>query len=221
VTISDELLIAATVLGPILAVQAQKWVERWRDYRGRKLWVFQTLMATRGSRLVSDHVRALNMIDLLFYGRRRFGRHWPSATEQEVLDKWKEYLDELYVPWDETSGQSANEARLANRDKLFVDLLVALGADVGYKFDRVQLKKGSYFPTAHGTEYQEQQELRRLAIKLLNGEYPLRMDVVKFPSDPATAKAILEVQQRLGAALDGKRSLSVSVRTEDQPRASE
>jgi hypothetical protein len=66
-TTSDWAIVSATLLGPILAVQAQKWLERWRDYRNRKMWVFQTLMATRAARLEAEHVRALNMIDLVFY----------------------------------------------------------------------------------------------------------------------------------------------------------
>ena len=41
--ISDGLLITATVVGPILAVQAQKWVEVWREDRARRLQVFKTL----------------------------------------------------------------------------------------------------------------------------------------------------------------------------------
>ena len=46
----DWLLITSTVLGPILAVQAQKWVEVFRERRGRKLWVPQALgvSATHG-----------------------------------------------------------------------------------------------------------------------------------------------------------------------------
>ncbi|MGZ7172458.1 DUF6680 family protein [Burkholderia gladioli] len=63
----------ATLLGPVLAVQAQKWVERAREATNRKQSVFTTLMATRQSRVSIDHVRALNSIDLAFYGRRVLG----------------------------------------------------------------------------------------------------------------------------------------------------
>ena len=49
--LKDSLIIGATILGPILAVQAQKAIERFRERRGRKLWVFHTLMGTRAARL--------------------------------------------------------------------------------------------------------------------------------------------------------------------------
>lgn len=42
-------MIIATIAGPILAVQAQKWLERLRERRNRKFCVFQQLMATRAS----------------------------------------------------------------------------------------------------------------------------------------------------------------------------
>ena len=43
--------VLATVVGPILAVQAQKAVERAQERSRRKSWVFHQLMATRASRL--------------------------------------------------------------------------------------------------------------------------------------------------------------------------
>lgn len=206
---SDWAIVFATLFGPILAVQAQKWIERWRERQNRKLWVFQTLMSTRAARLTSDHVRALNTIDIAFYGARRLWWNNRSSREQAVLDKWKEYLDDLSTPWP-TEGETAH--LVTRREDLFSRLLEAIGSDLRYRFDMVQLQKGGYFPQAHSTENVEQQRLRKLAIELIGGERSLKMDVERFPSDPAVAKAVLEVQQRLSDALDGKRALSVEVR---------
>jgi hypothetical protein len=93
--LKDCAVVAATVLGPILAVQAQKAVESFRERRGRKTRLFEQLMATRASRVASEHVRALNMIDLVFYDERILGIPRRSGKEQRVLDSWKEYLDHL------------------------------------------------------------------------------------------------------------------------------
>lgn len=54
-TISDGLLIVAVLLAPFLAVFAQRQIELWREHRQRKLWVFKTLMATRGRTLSPEH----------------------------------------------------------------------------------------------------------------------------------------------------------------------
>lgn len=64
ITIADYLIVIATVMGPILAVQAQKRVEVWNEKRNRKLRIFYNLMATRGARISERHVEALNSIQL-------------------------------------------------------------------------------------------------------------------------------------------------------------
>ena len=64
------LTIAAIVCGPILALWAQRWSERRREKRTRKLWLFRELMVTRTIRLSGRHVEALNLIDLEFDPRR-------------------------------------------------------------------------------------------------------------------------------------------------------
>lgn len=212
--LSSISIIVATLLGPILAVQAQKAVERARDRHDRKSWLFHTLMATRAARVSPDHVRALNMIDLAFYGRRVLGIHRRRKAETAVLDAWHEYLDHL-----NTKYEKENFSLWSTKgDELFVNLLFALAIDVGYRFDRVQLKKGAYSPVAHGELEFEQQQVRKLAIDLLSGAHPLKMEVTGFPIDPAALKSQLELQAKLAAALEGGR-LSVEVASEPSAQA--
>lgn len=93
----DWIIVAATLLGPILAVQAQKAVESFRERRSRKARVFSQLMATRAARVSPEHVQALNMIDIVFFGDRTVGVRHRSKSEQAVLDSWREYHDHLGV----------------------------------------------------------------------------------------------------------------------------
>jgi len=176
-TLNEWLIVGATLLGPILAVQAQKWVERSREARVRKLQVFHSLMATRGARLSSDHVRALNMIDLSFYGPVRFGKNGRSKTEQGVLNSWKEYLDHLGEDHD-FEGPNA-QAILARRDELFVNLLTTMATDLGYEFDRVQLRKSWYSPIAHGQTEERQGALLMAATEVFQGRRPLHIAPVQ------------------------------------------
>ena len=88
ITIADGLIVAATLLGPVVAVQAQKWVERIRETRAQKLRTFYTLMSTRALRASSpEHVQGLNSIDLVFDSRKR--------KEKPIVNAWTEYLDHL------------------------------------------------------------------------------------------------------------------------------
>ncbi|MDE2157084.1 MAG: hypothetical protein KGJ32_14535 [Xanthomonadaceae bacterium] len=194
--------VLATVVGPILAVQAQKAVERVQERRRRKSWVFHQLMATRASRLSPDHVQALNMIDLAFYGRRDFGKHRATRTEIAVTDAWHEYLDHL-------STKSEDGTWVARSDELFTNLLSAMAKDVGYSFDRVQLKKGAYSPIAHGEQEQRVQAIRQLASEVLSGDRPIKMAVTNFPFSQEAMDAQVKLQGKLADALGGNGALRV------------
>jgi len=196
--LKDWTVITATILGPILAVQAQKAVEALREHRTRKTSLFGQLMATRASRVSSEHVRALNMIDLVFYGERTLGVQRRSSKEQRVLDAWKEYLDHLNNKVEDESVQ----LWVTQGDELFINLLYAVALDIGYKFDRVQLKRGAYSPRAHGDLEAESAELRRATLSLLTGQHPLKMNVVALPIDPDAVAANKAAIQSLGKALE-------------------
>lgn len=176
----------AVIVGPVLAVQAQKWIEMFREKRGRKHWVFQTLMATRAARTSMEHVQALNMIDLVFYGKgqRR------STKEQEVINCWKEYHDHLQTP----SGDN-DRLWFSRCDELFFQLLYAMAEDVGYSFDRVLLRKGAYSPQAHGILENENQASRRLLLELLAGNRAIKMEVVNVTPAPQTAGTVQDSKQ--------------------------
>ena len=108
-TQGEWLIIASTLLGPILAVQAQKWVERAREAVQRRNWIFITLMATRQARVSFEHVRALNSIDLAFYGRRMLGRAWRTPSSQAVLGAWHDYHGHLSVPAEQRPKTEAEQ----------------------------------------------------------------------------------------------------------------
>jgi hypothetical protein len=207
----DWLVILATVAGPILAVQAQKWVEVLREGRRRKLWVFERLMASRAARLSAEHVQALNMIDLVFYGSYFFGIHRRSKTEQAVIDSWHEYLDQLSTKAD----AAAMSVWTARNEELFTNLLFAIAQDVRFKFDRVQLKKGVYSPQAHGDLELEQNLIRKLLLKLLSGENALKMAVASFPADENALKAQLAANTALSDALTGKGTVNVTIKHDE------
>lgn len=181
-TVSDWVIVSATLLGPILAVQAQKWIERLKESRYRKIQVFHALMATRGARLSADHVRALNMIDLSFYGYVGFGKKWTSKRDQLVLDTWKEYHDNLCAVID---GAALPESIFARRDELFVNLLFAMGQALGYHFDRVQLKKGWYSPMAHNMNEVRMDNLVNAATSVLEGKTPIKILPGLMEPEPA------------------------------------
>lgn len=208
--VKDWILVGATVAGPVLAVQAQKWVERAREATNRRVIVFTTLMATRQSRISMEHVRALNSIDLAFYGRRVLGVTMRGSKSQAVLDAWHDYHAHLCVSYERRPKNDAELRDWTGRgDELFTNLLERLATATNFKFDRQQLKAGSYSPEAHGTVELEQQAVRKLALDVMSGQRPLAMDVKSWPIDPTAAEQQRNGQEEL---LQNQRELLGSLR---------
>ncbi len=177
-TITDGFMIGAVILGPILAVQAQKWVEALKQKKERKLSVFKTLMATRGTVVSPHHVEALNVIDLEFSEKK--------PKEKAVLEKWKIYLSHLNdVPRDyaDPGYQGKLDIWDAKRKDCLVDLLYAMSQALGYSFGRVQVEKGIYVPQAHFNLEAELGLLRRGLLDIIFGKRPF--PVTPFSPPPA------------------------------------
>jgi hypothetical protein len=83
----DWIVVVATLLSPLIAVQVTKWIDRARQSRDEQVRIFKTLMATRAANLDPRHVESLNVIDVVFHGS--------SMNETEVRRLWKQYLDHL------------------------------------------------------------------------------------------------------------------------------
>ena len=173
-TIADWLMIAAVLLGPIVAVRLTRYLDNNKEIRERKLWVFKTLMATRAYTLSPNHVEALNRIDLEFDPDRR--------DEKQVLDAWKGYLDLL------GDKSLSPEQWNVKRVDLLVELLFHMGHALDYDFDKTQIKNGTYSPIAHGRIEEQQEQIRQGVIDLMQGKRVLPMFLTNIPSPPTDTK---------------------------------
>jgi hypothetical protein len=203
-TTTEILIVLATVSGPILAVQAQKWIERARETRRQKRHIFATLMATRATRLAQEHVQALNAIEMEFRGR--------SASDRAVVNAWRLYADKLNERFPET--EAGVTAWGQQREALFIDLLEALSQALGYRFDRVQLMRGVYYPRGHGEKEEIERRILIGAVRVLAGEQPISMNVTSFPMSSEAAELNEKVQKGLLDCLTGKRAVHVSMKQE-------
>lgn len=169
-TLTEILMITATAISPLIAVQVTRRLDDRNEARGRKLHVFKTLMATRAYILSPAHVEALNRIDLEFSRRK--------PKEKVVLEIWQQYLDHLSSP------QVEGPSWALKRIDLLVDLLYAMGTLLDYDFSKTQIKNGIYAPTAHSQTEEERDRLRRLVLEVLEGNRDLPMRVVNIPTQP-------------------------------------
>lgn len=171
--IFNILTIFAILAGPIIALQLQQYLDRHRDSRQRKLWIFRAIMANRATILNPTYVQALNLIDIDFDS--------DSKMDKEVRTAWKVLLDHL------GTMPVHNEAAIAAANERAIDLRVALmkkmAEALDYDFDEVQIKKGSYLPTGHSDLENEQNLLRRRLLEVLNGQRRIPVGVFQdtFP----------------------------------------
>jgi len=149
--LSDWVIAGCTLLGPVLAVQAQKWVEGFREKKARRLTIFRTLMATRATNLSPAHVEALNAVPIDFY------------KDKPVMDAWEEYFMHL------TTEPAGNPSWGQRRIDLFVKLLVLIGSRVGYRFNVAQMNR-IYFPNAHSELDADQDFVRKSIVALFKGD---------------------------------------------------
>jgi hypothetical protein len=172
----DWLMILAVLLSPFLAVYANNFIERRRQARERRLNIFKTLMATRAATLSPEHVQALNMIDIEFYGKHR--------KSKEVLQAWRSYLDHL---GDQKSFTDTSWAE--RRLELFIDLMHKMSVCLGYDFDKVHIKRTSYFPKGFGELEDDQTIIRKGIVAWLKGDLSVPMRVTDFPDmEPIAAQ---------------------------------
>lgn len=171
----NVLTIIAIVSGPIIALELQRFLDARREQKQRKLWIFRAIMANRATILNVNYVQALNLIDIDFSG--------DSKKDKEVRTAWKILLDHLTVPEGKIRTQAEITAANERSIDLRVKLMKTLADALGYEFDEVQLKKGSYLPTGHSDLENEQNALRKRLLEVLNGNRRIPVGVFQdtFP----------------------------------------
>lgn len=182
--LTSILTIVAIALGPVIAVQVQKFFERTRDNKNRKLQIFKSLMATRGSVLSAVHVEALNRIDLEFSDNKKY---------KKVIEAWKEYFDNLGNRVDKDDKLAIWSAR---NDELLANLLYDMGISLGFSFDKVLIKRNIYSPQGHATIENENNLIRRGLIDLFNDEIKLPISLTNL-GDEESIKKQQELQELL------------------------
>jgi hypothetical protein len=200
-------VILATLAGPIIAVQTQKFIERASERGKRRQLIFTALMANRATRLHEDFIRALNLIDLEF-SAKRFG----GAADRKVLDAWKALFGELSNgPSDD--NEDINLARAWNdrvSDRL-VDLLSAMSTALGYTFSAEELRRGIYYPKGRVDLEQSQLAIMHGLSKIIQGRASLPMKITEVPGSGETAQLQTTLNERMLRAYDEDGSLKVKV----------
>ncbi len=150
--------IFAIILGPIIAVQLQKYIEKKTEKRYKKVQVFKILMATRAARLSNDHILALNSIDLEFNDVKK---------DKKVILAWKEYFDHLCHDF---SDEKMIPIWSTKSNELFTELLYQMSFCLGYKYDKILIMRNAYSPKGLAEYDAQNYIIRDNMLKVLKGE---------------------------------------------------
>lgn len=165
-------MIFVVLVSPFGAVYAQRKIDILREKRNQKLWVFRTLMATRGNRLSLEHVQALNSIELFF----------DEPTDKCIIEKWNEYLDHFnHAPKEGEDDFSVKiESWIKRGEDQLADLLQLMGKSLGANFDKVKLKRGFYSPKGHDDQANDAYIARKALVAILEQKSSLPIKITNL-----------------------------------------
>src|SRR5439155_6777432 len=105
---------------------------------------------------------------------------------------------------------------MKNEDYL-ADLLVAMGQCLGYRLDRVYIKKGIYAPEGHSRDQAELHAIRQLVIRLLTGEGAISTRTALVPGDEQAKVYGTRLQTALLAVVEGQQAIAVKPPAQPEP----
>ncbi|MCK1400136.1 hypothetical protein IVB45_18620 [Bradyrhizobium sp. 4] len=162
----DWAVVFATILGPILAIQAQKMLERSAEKKRRRERIFEALMTNRATRLSDYYVQALNQIDLEFH----------EKADKPVRDAWRALFGELDHPEQDGAPQPLVAAWIARCNDRLVKLLEEMSKALGRSFSEEEIRRGIYYPKGRFDVEQAQLAVLTGAQRLLDGSSPLKIE---------------------------------------------
>ena len=194
---ADWVIACATLLGPVLGIQIQKYLDRKGERNRRQVEVYRTLMMTRITQNSPPFVNALNAVPLEFH------------DNTAVMDCWRDLLMHL-----NTDAQAQPDVWAQRRISLLMELLKAMGKSLHYGFRDAELQAHAYLPNWQVSLMNDQELLRKGIIDLISGKATLPMSIDKSPTDPEMMKRTAEVQTLLIEWLEGKRSPPLAMQPE-------
>lgn len=202
-TINELLTLFALVAGPVAAVFITRYLDEQRAYKARRMEVFRTLMRTRRAALSSDHIGALNLVEIEY------------ADEQPVLDAWKRLFEHFGTPQirkDEEKIEGVTDAKeidkrneafssrlVQERQRLLAKLLHAMAKVLGFKIEQLEIFEGGYTPQFWVNVENEQDAIRKFVVDLARGKNVVPMAVIDY----RRADQIMREAQKISEELQG------------------
>lgn len=187
---------AATIAGPVLAVQAQKWIERATERKRARRAIFHALMSNRATRMNDDFVKALNLIDLEFGADRR------QKSDRNVINAWRSLFGEYQYGSRNDLNESDIKTWAQRVDDRLVSLLAAMASTLGYTFSEEELRRGIYYPKGRVDVENNQLAILSGLKQLLEGKLSIPMKITEIPTSTEFSEAQITLAKKSIAAYE-------------------
>lgn len=162
-------IVGATIIGPVAAIVVSLLMtwrhDATREMRERRLRVFRTLLATRATAAHYEHVSALNLVEIDFYGIA------------PVIEAWRAYMKHLSsLPGDRPLTPEEEKVFGDRRTDLLATLLRRIAEYMGYNaMGEIDLKRGGYAPSLWSIQVAREAEMQLAVARMMRGEVALRV----------------------------------------------
>jgi hypothetical protein len=169
----DWAVVAATLIGPAVAVGITLWYQnRDRAYQ-IKLTVFTTMMRLRRHQLSGEYVGALNLVPVVFH------------NAPTVVTRYKELMSILSDPsW--KTGDDAVHRLVGNTEAKATELLSEMAKALSIQLEQMDIHRGAYAPEGWANEEELSKAIRTAAVKVLQGAQPIAVQVRQASDLPQT-----------------------------------
>lgn len=151
-TIVGAAVVVATFSGPILAARGADRRRAVADKRAAKMRVFRELMGFRYDVRHSSFVGALNLVPVEFH------------DNEGVLKAFRDYLAAFHRDMNDRSDCAEI------RQKATVRLITAVGSDLGYQLEQLDVMDEVYSPQLWADIMEEQRQVRQLFVDIAAGK---------------------------------------------------
>ena len=128
-------IVAATFLGPVFAILVARWRDQVKEVRTRRMFIFRTLLATRRQNITTEHVTALNLVEIDFY------------DVPEIQSAWRAYHQHLNsAPAGRPMTPPENEAFVRSGNDHLAKLIFAIAKFLGFSMSELDIRNGGYAP---------------------------------------------------------------------------
>ena len=191
---------AALVLGSLLAVITARAIAARQARRADRDALFKTLMRTRLWPTSSEHVGALNLVEIEFAGEPRVLAAWKALFTHLTMQARRKTEEELGADLSDEElrqREAAFQERLAEeRSLLLTVLLKEMAKALDYRPDQILVLDSGLAPNSWFEEQLEQQAARQLMVDMYTGRRAL--PVLMFEAGKETAPPATDARPERG-----------------------